>query len=31
VSSAAETHRFGPLTVYVFDYDIARHIRLTAS
>jgi hypothetical protein len=31
VSDAAETHRFGPLTVYVFDYDIARHIRLTAS
>jgi hypothetical protein len=31
VSGAAETHRFGPLTVYVFDYDIARHIRLTAS
>jgi hypothetical protein len=29
-SRAAKRHRFGPLTVYVFDYDIARHIRVTA-
>jgi hypothetical protein len=28
--AAAETHRFGPLTLYVFDYDIARHIRVIA-
>jgi hypothetical protein len=27
VSDAVETHRFGPLTLYLFDYDIARHIR----
>jgi hypothetical protein len=26
-STAAETHRFGPLTLYVFDEDIASHIR----
>jgi hypothetical protein len=26
-STAAETHRFGPLTLYVFDYDIASRIR----
>ena len=26
--SAVETHRFGPLTLYLFDYDIARHVRL---
>jgi hypothetical protein len=31
VSSAVETHHFGPLTVYLFDYDIARHIRLAPS
>lgn len=31
VSRAAGTHRFGPLTVYLFDYDIARHIRLVPS
>src|SRR5439155_4669616 len=30
-SEAAETHHFGPLTVYVFDYDIAKHIRVVAS
>jgi hypothetical protein len=28
---ALEKRRFGPLTLYVFDYDIARHIRLHAS
>jgi hypothetical protein len=28
--TAAERHRFGPLTLYVFDYDIARHIRVIA-
>jgi hypothetical protein len=27
---AAETHRFGPITVYVFDYDISRQVRLFA-
>ena len=27
---AAETHRFGPITVYVFDYDISQQIRLLA-
>jgi hypothetical protein len=27
VSSAASTHRLGPLTLYVFRYDIARHIK----
>jgi hypothetical protein len=27
-SRAASTHHFGPLALYVFDYDIARHIRL---
>lgn len=27
---ARASHRFGPITVYLFDYDIARHIRLTA-
>ena len=27
----AEVHRFGPMTLYVFDYDIARHIRLAPS
>jgi hypothetical protein len=26
-SEAASSHRFGPLTLYIFDYDIARHIR----
>ena len=30
-SRAVETHHFGPLTVYLFDYDIARHIRLAPS
>jgi hypothetical protein len=24
---ARATHRFGPMTLYIFDYDIARHIR----
>jgi hypothetical protein len=28
--NAAETHHFGPITVYVFDYDISRQIRLFA-
>jgi hypothetical protein len=28
---AASTHRFGPLTLYLFDYDIARHIRVLAT
>jgi hypothetical protein len=27
VSRAASSHRFGPLMLYVFDYDIAQHIR----
>jgi hypothetical protein len=26
VSTASASYRFGPLTVYLFDYDIARHI-----
>jgi hypothetical protein len=26
-SEAASSHRFGPLTLYIFNYDIARHIR----
>jgi hypothetical protein len=30
VSRASSAHRFGPLAVYVFDYDIARHIRVIA-
>ncbi|MEN3312992.1 MAG: hypothetical protein V7645_2321 [Actinomycetota bacterium] len=30
-SQAFETHRFGPLTVYLFAYDIARHIRFAPS
>ena len=29
-STAAETHHFGPLTLYVFDYDIASRIRAIA-
>jgi hypothetical protein len=29
-STATDTHRFGPLTLYVFDYDIASHIRVIA-
>ncbi len=28
---ATSTHHFGPLTVYLFDYDIARHIRPPAT
>jgi hypothetical protein len=28
---AASTHHFGPLTLYLFDYDIARYIRLPAT
>jgi hypothetical protein len=28
VRSAKDSRRFGPLTVYLFDYDIARHFRL---
>jgi hypothetical protein len=27
VTRATGSYRFGPLTVYLFDYDIARHIR----
>ncbi len=27
-AQARVTHRFGPMTVYLFDYDIARHVRL---
>jgi len=27
-AQARAIHRFGPLTVYLFDYDIARHVRL---
>ena len=30
-SRAVSTHRLGPSTLYVFDYDIARHIRLPPS
>jgi hypothetical protein len=30
-SRAVATHRFGPLTLYVFEYDIARHVRLAPS
>jgi hypothetical protein len=30
-SRAAETHRFGPITLYVFHYDISQHIRLLAT
>jgi hypothetical protein len=30
-SRAIERHHFGPLTVYLFDYDIARHVRLAPS
>jgi hypothetical protein len=29
-ANATETHRFGPITLYVFDYDIAQQIRLLA-
>jgi hypothetical protein len=28
VRNATDSRRFGPLTVYLFDYDIARHVRL---
>jgi hypothetical protein len=31
VSRAVAAHRFGPVTLYLFDYDIARHIRVIAS
>jgi hypothetical protein len=31
VSRAVAAHRFGPLRLYVFDYDIAEHIRVVAS
>jgi hypothetical protein len=31
VVDAASSHQFGPLTVYLFDYDLARHIRLPPS
>jgi hypothetical protein len=30
-AGAASKHHFGPLTLYLFDYDIARHIRLLAT
>jgi hypothetical protein len=30
-SRAAKKQRFGPITVYVFDYDIAKHIRVIAT
>jgi hypothetical protein len=26
VRSATESHRFGPITVYLFPYDLAKHI-----
>jgi len=29
-TDAVEIHRFGPITLYVFDYDISRQIRLFA-
>jgi hypothetical protein len=29
--TAADTHRFGPLTLYIFDNDIAAHIRGSAA
>jgi hypothetical protein len=29
-ADAASKHHFGPLTLYLFDYDIARHIRRLA-
>jgi hypothetical protein len=28
VRNATDSYRFGPLTLYLFDYDIARHVRL---
>jgi hypothetical protein len=28
---ATDTYRFGPLTLYLFHYDIARHIRLPST
>ena len=28
-TQAAAVHPFGPMTLYLFDYDIARHIRLS--
>jgi hypothetical protein len=31
ISRAASSHHFGPLTLYVFDYDIARHVRAATS
>ncbi len=31
VAGATATYRLGPLTVYLFDYDITRHIRLSAT
>jgi hypothetical protein len=31
VRHATKSYRFGPLTVHLFDYDIARHIRLAAT
>jgi hypothetical protein len=31
VSRAASSHRFGPLTLYLFDYDIARHVRFRST
>jgi hypothetical protein len=29
-AQAKATHRFGPMTLYLFDYDIARHVRLSS-
>jgi hypothetical protein len=28
VRNATDSRRFGPLTLYLFDYDVARHVRL---
>jgi hypothetical protein len=30
-AEAATVRRFGPMTLYLFDYDIARHVRLAPS
>ena len=31
VRDATDSRRFGPLTLYLFDYDVARHVRLPAA
>lgn len=31
VRKATGSYRFGPLTLYLFDYDIARHVRLPST